>query len=373
MPEANVAMGLNVKSRRPAARAPCQNERSYHEFVDSLPQTVFEMDLAGNFTYANRWALETFGYSQGDFERGLHLMDMFPRKERVRIWSEIDEVLRGIRNGKERRKEYILRRKDGTTFPGIIHASPIFNVGHPVGFRGIVVDISERKAAEECLRALSARLQTAREEERTTIAREIHDELGQQLTGLKMDLAWLGGKLPKEAKLLIKKVEDMSGLIDATIQSVRRISSELRPGVLDHLGLSAAIEWQVREFQLRTGIRCEFAAPRGDLRVERRISTAIFRIFQEALTNVARHARATRVKVSLKQEGGVLGLKVQDNGRGITERERKDRRSLGLMGMRERALFFGGKFDVKGVPGKGTLAFLRMPVSGKETDSSHSA
>src|SRR5947207_900294 len=170
---------------------------------------------------------------------------------------------------------------------------------------------AERRRAEaqlreshEQLRALSVYLQTVREEERTRIAREVHDELGQALTSCKLDLSWLAGKLPREQRPLLEKAKALSAHIDSTIQTVRRISTELRPGVLDHLGLVAALEWQANEFQTRTGIRCEVKANLREPLLEQELNTAFFRIFQETLTNVIRHAGATHVAVHLKQDDG---------------------------------------------------------------------
>ena len=227
----------------------------------------------------------------------------------------------------------------------------------------------ERKRAEEQLRnsrgqlrALASHLQSVREEERTLVAREIHDELGQELTGLKMDLSWLDKRLPAGHESLVEKVESMSRLVDTTIQSVRRISTKLRPGVLDDLGLVAAIEWQAQDFQNRTGIECEFHSSLGELDIDRNRSTTIFRILQETLTNVARHAGASLVTIFLTEEAGDIVLIVEDNGRGIKDLEISDSKSLGLLGMRERALAFGGEVKIAGVPGKKTTVTLRIPV-----------
>ena len=234
-------------------------------------------------------------------------------------------------------------------------------------------EIAERRQAEarlqqsqESLRALAARLRSVREEEQTRIAREIHDELGQSLTGLKMDLAWLAQHLPPSAKPLRGKTQEMSGLIDGTIQSVRRIASGLRPEVLDEGGLSAAIEWQVREFQKRTGIRCRITLPDQEPELERDQATAVFRILQEVLTNVARHAHATRVDVVMTAEPRALQLEVQDNGRGIADSERRSNKSLGLLGMRERALLIGGEVDIAGLKGAGTRVMLSVPRRSEE-------
>jgi signal transduction histidine kinase len=222
------------------------------------------------------------------------------------------------------------------------------------------------RASEENLRALAARLQSVREEERSRIAREIHDQLGQSLTGLKMDLTWLNARLPSGQKPLAEKVKSMFKLIDDTIQAVRKIASLLRPEVLDQLGLAAAIGWQARDFQMRTGIRCKVSLPPDAIAAAPELSTAAFRIFQELLTNVARHAGATRVDVSMRVEAGRLLLEVQDNGRGISEAELSGFKSLGLLGMRERAMLFGGSVDFSGALGKGTRVTVVLPLAGKQ-------
>lgn len=200
-----------------------------------------------------------------------------------------------------------------------------------------------------------------REEERTRIAREVHDELGQALTGLKLDLAWLAGKV-RGARGLQAKIKTMSSQIDATIQAVRRIATELRPGVLDSLGLAAAIEWQGADFQERTEIKCAVAIQAPEAIRDQAFSTAFFRIFQETLTNIIRHAKATRVEVGLTQAGHELILTVRDNGRGITDREIADETSIGLIGMKERAARIGGEVSFLGLPGQGTTVTLRVPL-----------
>jgi len=232
----------------------------------------------------------------------------------------------------------------------------------------------ERKRAEEelrrsreQLRALSAYLQSVREEERVKIAREIHDDLGQSLTALKMDLSWLKGRL-SEDRSLQEKAETMMELIDSTIHTVRRIAAEARPAVLDNLGLVAAIEWQAQDFQKRIGIRCEMRKMFKDIQPDQDISTTLFRIFQETLTNAARHAKATRVEISLEERKSNLILEVKDNGRGITEEEVYASNSLGILGMRERAFLLGGELQIRGVPGKGTTVAVRVPLNRSQTD-----
>lgn len=233
-------------------------------------------------------------------------------------------------------------------------------------------EIAERRLAEqnlresqENLRALAARLQSAVEEERARIAREIHDELGQALTGIKMDLTWVTDRLPKGQKTLPSKMKSVFRMIDGTIQSVRRIATGLRPEVLDEVGLPAAVGWQARDFQKRTGIRCRVELPPDGMALDRERSTATFRIFQEILTNVARHANATKIDVALQVDENALVLKVDDNGKGIASRDIERSKSLGLLGMRERASLFGGKVEITGTPGKGTRVLVSIPAPRK--------
>jgi len=219
------------------------------------------------------------------------------------------------------------------------------------------------RQSHEQLRALSVYLQSVREEERTRIAREVHDELGQALTSCKLDLSWIANRLPRHLKPLLDKTRRLSEHIDFTIQTVRRISSELRPGVLDHLGLAAALEWQANEFQNRTGIRCDVHASLREPVLAQELNTTLFRIFQETLTNIIRHAGATRVAVNLKETDGNILLQVRDNGRGISDAEQTSPGSMGLLGMRERAALLGGDFKIT-TPARtrGTQITVSIPV-----------
>jgi two-component system sensor histidine kinase UhpB len=214
----------------------------------------------------------------------------------------------------------------------------------------------------EQLRELSARLQSVREEERTHLARTIHDELGQALTGLKMDVAWLQKHLDQQQLALLEKTEAMSDLIDVIVQAVRRIATELRPGILD-LSLVATIEWQLQEFQNRFGIHGKLVSAPEETTLDADGATTVFRIFQEILTNVTRHAQATRIEVSLEENDTFLTLQVQDNGRGITESEIHSPKSIGLLGMQERARLRAGEVHFQGAPGQGTTVTVRLPLS----------
>ncbi len=245
------------------------------------------------------------------------------------------------------------------------HVSLLSHIGNQIGVAIENARLYEAEhAARQQLRDLAGYLQNAREEERTQIAREIHDEFGQTLTALKMDLSWLTKRLPADAPSLAKKASAMSDLIDSAIQTVRRVATELRPGLLDDLGLAATMEWQAQEFAERNGISCDLYLSDEDIVLDRDLATAIFRIVQETLTNVARHAQATEVQVELEARPDELALVIRDNGQGITEGEASDPRSLGLMGMRERARSWGGDVTFEGVPGQGTTVTVRMPRAG---------
>jgi signal transduction histidine kinase len=213
------------------------------------------------------------------------------------------------------------------------------------------------------MRELASYLESAREKERTRVAREIHDELGQALTALKMELHWCIQRLPQSDSLLIERAESISELLDTTVRLVHRISSELRPGLLDNLGLSAAIEWQAAEFKNRTGVQCDIASEPEIIVLDQTLSTGIFRICQEALTNIARHANATSARIVLNRHADGVELKISDNGRGITEREISDPQSFGIMGIRERVHSLGGVLEIYGVENKGTTVRVRVPIS----------
>ena len=220
----------------------------------------------------------------------------------------------------------------------------------------------ERRQLDDQLRALADRVEAIREDERTQIAREVHDELGQALTALKMDIAWVLRRLTQQHTngAIADKLTQMSKSSDAIIATVRRISAELRPGILDDLGLAAAIEWQLEEFAKRTGVRTELQSTLGDPVLERDLTTAVFRIFQEALTNIARHASATTVRVRLELERGRVKLEVEDDGVGIPVAAHTT--SLGLIGMRERARRLGGACEVHRRDPRGTLVTVTVPL-----------
>jgi signal transduction histidine kinase len=226
--------------------------------------------------------------------------------------------------------------------------------------------MDELRRSREELRGLASHLQSVREDERTRVAREIHDELGQTLTSLSMDLVWMETRLSKDGATghpwLTETMGSMSKNIDGSIQLVRKIATQLRPGILDAVGLIPAIEWQAARFQERTGVECRICLPSGEFQLDRDRSTGLFRIFQEILTNAARHSKATAVNATLAMEPGQIVLEVKDNGRGITDMEIRDSKAFGIMGMRERAAALGGEFRIEGVHAEGTRVVVRVPL-----------
>ena len=345
-------------------------------------RTVFEhaaigigvVDAEGRSIGRNPAFQRFLGYTAEEL-RHMSFLEFTHPEDAGKDWTLHSEVFAGTRDHYQIEKRYIT--KDGQVRWGHLTVSGIRAENGVCQFVvGMVQDITERKLAEEELRATSAQLRalmvslrSAREQEGARIAREIHDELGSALTSLRWDL--------EEIDTTISEVVDLSGvpgwrgkirammsLLDTTMHVVRRTASELRPSVLDNLGLAAALEWQAQQFQARTGIMCRYNGAGEHLVLEQEQATAIFRIFQEALTNVLRHAQATRVDVMLEEKGTALLLTIRDNGRGMSEDGSGGLHSLGLLGMRERAHLLGGRLDITGSEGQGTTVLLRVPYSG---------
>jgi PAS domain S-box-containing protein len=262
-------------------------------------------------------------------------------------------------------------RADGTEFPIEATVSRVTLNGETL-YTVILRDITERRRADRQLldsnrqlRELSATLQNVREKERTRIARELHDELGQQLTGLKLELSWLGNQLAEKRDGLAAKVESMKQQIELTIKSVRRISTDLRPALLDDLGLCPAIEWLAADFSAKTGIAVDLDLAADEGTHGDALATALFRITQECLTNVARHAGATQVRISLRYEDNQLIFAVSDNGKGIVQSDKPKARGHGLIGIRERAIMLGAEAEFISTPGAGTTVRISIPLEGQ--------
>ena len=242
--------------------------------------------------------------------------------------------------------------------------------GRIAGHFGIQRDVTDRhlaneqiRVSREQLRALASRLQKVREEERTEVAREIHDELGQALTGLKLDIAWMKNRLPRDHEMMAQCVSVIQR-IDQTLNAVRRIATALRPSVLDQLGLAAALEWQGQEFRARTGIDVVMEVSCDNAPIPDELGSSAFRILQESLTNVARHAKASKVTIRLEQTESQLTLEISDNGIGAPAKPLDGTKSLGVIGMRERAVACGGEFSILGIANRGTIVSLRVPLYG---------
>jgi signal transduction histidine kinase len=228
--------------------------------------------------------------------------------------------------------------------------------------KDLEVEVDERRQAEEKVRSISKHMERVREEERTNVAREIHDELGQMLMGLKIDLGELDETFPREHE----KIDSMSEHVDSLMNSVRRISTELRPSILDDLGIIDALEWQAAEFEKRTGIKCEFPSCPDDIVLNKGRSSTVFRIFQETLTNIARHANASQVEITVELEGSDLVLRIMDNGKGFVKENTYDPSAFGLIGMQERAQFWEGHLNITSTLGEGTTVQLGIPLPDKE-------
>jgi PAS domain S-box-containing protein len=344
------------------------SEERFRSLIQNASDVIMLLDAESTISYVSASVHHTLGY-RPEVLVGTPILDIVSPEDSRQMQDYLIACIRnaGITSVSEFRFRHADQRWCNMEVIGNNHLNDP-SVGR------IVLncrDITERKRAEEQLRSsreqlrnLSAYLQSMREEERTNIAREIHDELGQVLTALKMDTVWLGSKY-KELEPVAEKTRSMADLIDSTIRTVKRICTELRPGVLDDLGLIAAIEWQAEEFQKRTGIDCEVSFNPNDVSLDRGLSTAIFRILQEALTNVIRHAEAKRVRVLLERGDGRVLLRVEDNGKGITEDQISDHHSFGLIGIRERARFLGGEVRISGSPGKGTTLTVSLPVENR--------
>jgi PAS domain S-box-containing protein len=364
---------------------------------EKLSESEMQLSEAQRLAHVGSWAWDlrsgavtwsdelrrVFGLQQQDAPDGaaaaggssqLDLMELVHPEDRDLAMRALDGA---FTTGEPYSIYYRVLRRDGAE--RIVHAigSVVCDeLGTPIKLFGATQDLTARKRAEaelkaqsEQLRALSTRLQAAKEEEATRIAREIHDELGGALTVLKWDLEGIDDRLAELAAApqvawVRQKLAAMTALTDTTVETVRRLAAELRPMALDELGLVAAIECQAQQFETRTGIAVRYQCPLEKVDLTSDQSIAVLRILQEAMTNVLRHAQATQVTITAKQEGGDFLLTIADDGRGITASEKSAAHSLGLLGMRERASLIGARIEVAGTAGRGTLVTLRVPIPG---------
>ena len=353
----------DVSERRLMEKFLAETETRYRLIFENAPVGIFHYDREGIIRACNQAYVDINGSSFGKLI-GFNLLQKVVNQAAL---AAVNKSLAGAPGHYE--GEYVSVTGGRKSYIKVDFV-PVFSKGNTIdGGMGVVEEITERKKAEDALRAseeqhraLSKHLQVSREQERAAIAREIHDDLGQTLTALKMDGAWLLSKIPGNRPELIQKTREAIGLIDASICTVKRIVSDLRPGLLDDLGLAAAIEWQAGEYQRRSGINIDLFIEPEDIFLAEDLSIAVFRVCQEALTNGMRHSGATNVRVQLTKTSRDVALEVEDNGRGITEKELAKADSFGLIGMRERIHSFGGTIEILRNQKGGTTVAVRVPV-----------
>ena len=343
------------------------SEHKYRHLFESMRDAAFLVaEGTGKIIDVNPQAESLLGRTRAEII-GMNQRELYPSQMEPPFLLPPGETI----GGEAGSHEVEIVRRDGSTVPTDLRLSRLQLEGHNLLLL-LFRDIARRRRTEkelrdsrEQLRALAARLQAVREEERTRVAREIHDELGQMLTAIKMDLRWIENDLeqlddPRLNPLLDKAVA-ATELTDALARSVQRIAAELRPGILDRLGLVMALTHEAEQFQQRTGIQCRLKLSEDEPLLPAESVTAVFRIFQEALTNVARHARASEVEIELESSPGFIALKICDNGSGIKSDDLLGGHSLGLLGMQERARHLGGEITFKSGPAGGTLLTLQIP------------
>ena len=372
-PYAVCAISVDITDRRRAEQSIRKSEERLRMQMDRMPIGCIVFDRHNCFNQLNPAAEHILGYTATEL-RGQHANVIVPETLRPQVESIMRRLAEGDMTAHSVNEN--LTRNGATILCQWTNTPLRDGAGNFIGFLSMVQDITERKRAEDALlrsekeafqrgqlRALAEKTRQVREEERKRVARDLHDDLGQLLTAIKMDLTWtkrhLTGAKGEVQDRLARSIE----MVGDGVNSVRRICSGLRPGVLDDLGLPAAIEWEAGEFASRTGIDCEVILPSSDLHVDSEVSTTIFRIFQECLTNVMRHAQARSVRVSLAAEDGNLSLIVQDDGVGFQESNASNPMgSLGILGMKERAQACGGEVIIASSPGNGTTVAIRVPA-----------
>jgi len=365
-----VGVHNDVTQRIEMEYALSKSEARMRSIFNSVSDSIMIIDENGIIESLNPSVERLFGYSTDELI-GHNINKLMPEPDRSRHNSYITNYLNGG-NPKiiGQRREVSGLRKDGSVFPMELGVSE-FNVEQRHFFIGTAHDITERKKAEDALRDLSGHLESAREEERTRIAREIHDELGSLLTALKMDLSWLNKRLPEDLVLCHGKIAVMSRHLDDGIQTVRKIIADLRPSILDHLGLFAAIEWKLDEFKEQSGIQYVLTVPENNILMDENRDIAVFRIMQEALSNIALHSGATKVTLDVETGTNSLMMKITDNGCGMTKAQMHKPGKYGILGMHERARHFGGEVIIDSHPEKGSTLVLNMHLKSPESDGRH--
>ncbi len=340
--------------------------------VESSEDAIFVVDKSGAIHSWNSGAEKMFGYSAEQMVgQPVMILDHYIDFETLLSIFSSQDILKDKKNSNA--IKYIelvpLNKPNDQRFVSFTIYPFVDDTGNVLGISTIVRDKTEaikaQKAiieSEKQMRKLAVHIDTVREEERKQIAFAIHDELGYALTAIKMDITWLQKRLDLSQNNLEIRMKEMLKLIDMAIQKVKTIASNLRPSILDHFGLIAAIEWQASEFQRRTAIRCKVSINKPDLIVPEKLRTPIFRIFQEALTNITRYAKASRVDVMIEYTNEIFTMEVIDNGVGIPVEKVHDHSSFGLLGIREKASSIGGEASITGKPGEGTKVSLSVKI-----------
>jgi len=347
-----------------------ESEKKYRDLVEKAGIGILIDNREGRITYANRVLAKMFGYSMNEIVR-MKNTDLFSREDIPRIMEYHRKRMAGDRAP----SRYELRgvKKDGKVFWIEIKVTPLKEKNRITGTRSYLWDITERKKREDELREsyrqireLSRHLDKVREEERKGIAREIHDELGQILTALKIDISWMEKRSGREKPEYLAKARSMKEMADMAIQSVQRISAELRPSLIDDLGLKDALEWIMNDMERRSGIRIQFDMAPEVTDIDTKQAITVFRLVQEGLTNVARHSEADRARVSITPREGMLKIIISDNGKGVEPEKMRSVESLGIMGMRERAMLYDGDVQISGEKGIGTTVTIQMKFHKQE-------
>jgi PAS domain S-box-containing protein len=361
-----LTMIQDMTEQRLAVRLMAESERRLAMMIEASPEAITIASVEnGTFLDVNPAAERLSGYSREEMiGRGTLDMGFWLDAEERRLFVEDVQ-----RNDAVHGREIRLRRKDGQVRDVLASAALIDFEGRKfILFQGI--DITERKNAEKALqqhqdllRELSAHHDSVREGERASIAREIHDEMGQALTALKMDLSVLGLESGKGSPRIREQVTELKGRVDALIQTVRDVATALRPAALD-LGILSGIEWLVDEFEKRSGIPCKVKVEDGEVRLAEDRSIVLFRILQESLTNISRHANARNVEISLRRDGTNVRLDIKDDGRGFDTEAAGKKKTFGLLGIRERVIMLHGSLSITSSPGEGTQVSVSIPVNG---------
>jgi PAS domain S-box-containing protein len=354
----------DITTVKEAEEALITSEQKYKLLFNENPLPMWILlEETGRFIDANTSATNYYGYTKEEFIK-MPIMDLHPKNDiAYEEWNKKSE-----KEKQQTEMKWEHQKKDGTIVKVHIISNRIVYQGKNATL-ALANDITETYLAEENLqkskqafKELAAHLETIRENERTHMAREIHDELGQQLTGLKMDISWINKKVKSDDTMVQQKMRDTIELIDKTVITVRRIATQLRPSILDDLGLVEAMEWQSEEFERRSEIKSIFKTNMNHVKVSEEIATGVFRIFQESLTNVSRHSKASEVNTVFKIEDNLLTLSIEDNGVGFKEDTIKNKKTLGLLGMRERVSLINGTYNINGNTGLGTTVLITVPL-----------